>query len=406
MVGAHITLSSVSLKSIVFSLKCPVATHWKCINVEQRNEILRAALERDMEEFERKYPLNPDGLRPEGARKPSRRAELGSYETTEFICTACMKGGSCIGCGEVALEPDPRLKSRGNKNADEDIGVEETQPHQEPGISKELFFRCVTCKRLSHYEHLPPPDHSDGSKWDVVSLARHYSEDWLCGDCASFTYKVEKIIAWRPSPEGAAQPDEANYRDALPREYLIKWKDRSYRRVTWVPHMWILATHGQMLRHFILGTGPKVTLMDHPVLEETQDPEPAAPVGETRGSAPPVTFGDVIEDAPLPSSNDGPAEAMPDADLRIPPAWKTVDRVLDILLWKDSDDETVEHQRKIAFDTGEQPSDDYVLSLDSWKRTKKGIAEKGIGRVAYAFFKWNDLGYEDSKSVVVGIASD
>ena len=376
--------------------------------MEQRSEIRKAALERDMEEFERKFPLNPDGTRPEGARKPSRRAELSSYETTEFICIACMKGGSCIGCGEVALEPDSRLKSRDNKNADEDVTMEETQLRQELEIPKELFFRCITCKRLSHYEHLPPPDHSDGSDWDALSLAKHYSDDWLCGDCASFTYKVEKIIAWRPSPEGAAQPDEPNYRDALPREYLIKWKDRSYRRVTWVPHMWILATHGQMLRNFTLGTGPKVTLMERPVLEEVQDPEPTAPVGDTRDSAPPVTFGDVIEDAPLPTVDEGPAEAIPDAHLRIPSAWKTVDRVLDILLWrpkKGGDDETVEHQRKIASEFGEQPGDDYVLSLDSWERARKNdLAEEDIHHVAYAFFKWNDLGYEECGHNFAGVS--
>ena len=392
----------------VYSLKCPVVMHWKCLNMEQRSEIRKAALERDMEEFERKFPLNPDGTRPEGARKPSRRAELSSYETTEFICIACMKGGSCIGCGEVALEPDSRLKSRDNKNADEDVTMEETQLRQELEIPKELFFRCITCKRLSHYEHLPPPDHSDGSDWDALSLAKHYSEDWLCGDCASFTYKVEKIIAWRPSPEGAAQPDEPNYRDALPREYLIKWKDRSYRRVTWVPHMWILATHGQMLRNFTLGTGPKVTLMERPVLEEVQDPEPTAPVGDTRDSAPPVTFGDVIEDAPLPTVDEGPAEAIPDAHLRIPSAWKTVDRVLDILLWrpkKGGDDETVEHQRKIASEFGEQPGDDYVLSLDSWERARKNdLAEEDIHHVAYAFFKWNDLGYEECGHNFAGVS--
>jgi len=397
-------------KSTVPSLKCPIVMHWKCLNVEQRSEIRRAALDRDMEEFESKYPLGPDGTRPEGVRKPSRRAELDPHETTEFICTACMKGGSCIGCGEVALEPDPRLRSQDNKSAGGDVAMEEAQPRPELEIPKELFFRCITCKRLSHYEHLPPPDHSDGNEWDAASLAKHYSEDWLCGDCASFTYKVEKIIAWRPSPEGAAQPEQPNYKDALPREYLVKWKDRSYRRVTWVPHMWILATHGLMLRNFTLGTGPKVTLMEHSVLEEVQDPEPTAPVGDARDSAPPVTFGDVIEDAPLPSADIGPAEAMPNAHLRIPPAWKTVDRVLDILLWrpnKGSDNTAMEHQRKIAFEFCEQPSDDYVLSLDSWERAKNiDIAEKDISHVAYAFFKWNDLGYEDCRHIFICIAPE
>lgn len=398
LVGSLAALPFLVLSDlIVCSLKCPVAMHWKCLNVFERSEIRRAALDRDMEEFERKFPLNPDGTRPEGARKPSRRAELGSQETTEFICTACQKGGLCIGCGEAALEPDPRFRSQNNENADGDVTMKETQPRQELDTPKELLFRCFTCKRLSHYEHLLPPDRSDGSEWNAVLLAKHYTRDWFCGDCASYTYKVEKIVAWRPSPEGAAQPVEPNYKDPLPREYLIKWKDRSYRRVTWVPHMWILATHGHMLRNFTLGTGPKVTLMDHPMLGEDQDPEPTTAVGDTRDSAPPVTFGDVIEDAPLPSTDGGPAEAMPDAHLRIPPAWKTVDRVLDLLLWRqeDSDDELMEHQRKMTFEYGEQPSDDYAFSLDSWERANDTIAEKDSRHIAYAFFKWNDLGYEN-----------
>lgn len=374
--------------------------HWKCVNVLERSEIRRAALERDLEEFEREFPLDPDGTRPAGARRPSRREELGPQETTEFICMACQKGGSCIGCGQVALEPDTRLKLRQNENANGDATMKETQPRQELDIPKELLFRCLTCKRLSHYEHLPPPNHSDASEWDAVSLAKHYAEDWLCGDCASFTYKVEKIIAWRPSPVDAVQPGEPNYRDQLPREYLIKWKDRSYRRVTWVPHMWILATHGGMLRNFTLGTGTRVTLMDHLVLEEVQESEPTAAVGDTGDSPPPVTFGDVVEDAPLPTTDDdGPVEAIPDAHLRIPPAWKTVDRVLDIILWRkkrDSHDEDMERQRKVASELGEQPSDDYIYNLDSWERAnKRDIAKKDIGQVAYAFFKWKDLGYDD-----------
>ena len=379
------------------SLKCPVAMHWKCLNMDERSEIRRAALEKDMEEFERKFPLNVDGTRPEGARKPSRRAELGSHETTEFICPACLKGGPCIGCGEVALEPDPRLRSQGSNNPDGDPTTKEPQPRQELDIPKELLFRCITCKRLSHYEHLPPPDYSDRGKWDAVSLAKHYTEDWFCGDCASFTYKVEKIIAWRPAPEGAAQPDEPNYRDPLPREYLVKWKDRSYRRITWVPHMWILATHGHMLRHFTLGTGPKVTLMDRPFAEEIKDPEPATLVGEAKDGAPPVTFDDIIEEGPLPSTDGGPPEAMPDAHLRIPPAWKTVDRVLDILLWRPKEDsETMERQREMAHELGEQPDDDYTFSLESWERAKgRDIVERDVKHVAYAFFKWNDLGYDN-----------
>ena len=41
--------------------------------------------------------------------------------------------------------------------------------------------------------------------------AHHYQKSdgdyhWHCDDCASYKDKVEKILAWKPDPEGAPQP--------------------------------------------------------------------------------------------------------------------------------------------------------------------------------------------------------
>jgi chromodomain-helicase-DNA-binding protein 4 len=128
------------------------------------------------------------------------------------------------------------------------------------------------------------------------------------------------------------------------------------------------------------------------------------------------------------------SDAIPDAELRVPVAWKTVDRVLDVLLWhpqkrkgpkdmqkrvkargkgkgkakrrvvdsdedsEDSSDEDIERERIATFRDGEQPNDDLTETLDEWEaRTGNRFGMNEIDRVVWAFLKWDDLGYEQSK---------
>ena len=97
---------------------------------------------------------------------------------------------------------------------------------------------------------MPIPDGWDiepaSYKGDRAELAEHYQKTpgdymWNCDDCASYKDKVEKILAWKAYPDNAPQPyyppgQAPAPKTMLPRKYLIKWQDRSYRRVTWVPH--------------------------------------------------------------------------------------------------------------------------------------------------------------------------
>lgn len=78
-------------------------------------EILKAAQERDWEEAKRVRRDNSgasDGAQP-FVPKPRKRDGLDAYQTTEFICSGCMKGGVCMNCLDVVLEPEalPQLKS-------------------------------------------------------------------------------------------------------------------------------------------------------------------------------------------------------------------------------------------------------------------------------------------------------
>ncbi|GKZ35566.1 hypothetical protein AbraIFM66950_006265 [Aspergillus brasiliensis] len=80
-----------------------------------------------------------------------------------------------------------------------------------------LLFRCTTCRRGFHFEHLSEITHMT----------------WQCEDCASVPGEVGAIVAWRPV---AHKSDAAKGAD---REYLIKWKNKSYNHTTWMPGSWV-----------------------------------------------------------------------------------------------------------------------------------------------------------------------
>ncbi|KAI0271427.1 hypothetical protein BC834DRAFT_441990 [Gloeopeniophorella convolvens] len=424
-------------------LKCPLAAHWRCLANTQRDEILKAVQGRDRTEWESKHGSKDKDNNPWIIPK---RPGLESHQTTEFVCSMCSKGGICMGCKEVAIDPEFSAVAKGEGHADhaapisgpsavagtDQAGLEKAQLTQDqslangnqgtyaPVASKELLFRCRLCKRLAHYAHLPTPAEAVKGKTDLQDLARYYQEgqEWSCADCASFVYRVEKILAWRPYPPDARQPELPsgeifNPKMQLPREYLVKWQDRSYRRVQWVPHGWLASAHAGLLRHF-LANGPKVELLEHAVREDQV--ANAASEGGIGGASK-----ESEDPRPRPGvSPDGTMlAAAPDAERRIPPAWKTADRVLDVLMWfprqqkskggkskkpknprssaeSGQQDDEIQEQLLDVFRTGEQPAAEYTVSIDEWEDEKENLDIEDIDHVVWAFIKWDDLGYDEA----------
>jgi hypothetical protein len=424
------------------SLKCPVAVHWRCLAKTQKDEITRAARARDKEEWKSQQPDGYDGHEPPDSELPDRK-ELGIMQTTEFICANCMKGGICMGCKEIALEVDSSItrqsaapaavsesKPAGLTQDVEMIDAAQNSSHAAdsvPSPVRELVYRCFTCKRLAHYRHLPTPDSfepDDHASVDDTKLASFYQLEtgWRCADCFSYEYTVDKILAWRPYPANAVEPQYSSTnspdpKSMLPREYLIKWNERSYRRTQWVPHMWLASTTYTKLKNFI-ATGPKVELLDNPAAEQN-----AMQVDSSAKEIPgqPVSFEVNVSQTPEVEAKPKSVSSLsplPDAERYIPPAWKTTDRVLDVLFWTvnrsgrrkngkrnsvaESDEELelpLELQDQLVKTQmkGEQPSDDCMENVDDFLRTvgKSELDIKDIKYVAWAFIKWDDLGYNE-----------
>lgn len=174
-----------------------------------------------------------------------------------------------------------------------------------------------------------------------------------------------------------------------------------------------------------MSSGPRVELLK----EAVEDDRIANDTAE--GGVGPMT--DESRDSSLTPDQQhisGPLPPCPDADRRIPPAWRTVDRVLDVRLIvsrhvhkkgsraggrghrkvvnsgsadDEPDDaageELDEDARKElddAFILGEQPRDTFLEPVEAFeKRVGRKLGICDIGKIAWAFFKWDDLGYEE-----------
>ncbi|KAJ7673039.1 P-loop containing nucleoside triphosphate hydrolase protein [Mycena polygramma] len=272
----------------VTCLACPVAGHWQCLQPHQQLAV--------------------------------------SSSNGAFICGACHRDGICIGCLEKVTP----------------ITAVDVLATPRP-----LLFRCETCKRPAHYKCVPSRP-GDPAFPDAAPNAYYYQTQWLCLTCSSVEYKLDKILAWRPYPQDAECTQEVQQppsrKDFLAREYLVKFKDRSYHRLMWLPHMWF-----------------------------RQDPLRA----------------------PRPN---------PDAEREILSAWKIVGRVLDIRLWSTTSAVNAglvgQHKAlpQIPQRHGQYPHEELTQRLSEWEleNGKFRIEDnEHVSQIAWAFVKWCALGYDD-----------
>lgn len=130
-------------------------------------------------------------------------------------------------------------------------------------------------------------------------------------------------------------------------QYLVKWQGESYRQLEWIPHAYLVAAYPAKLTNF-LARGSTVTF-DTMTEDEPEDGEEEKVV--------------VVGSAPLPD---------PNATERIPLAWSTVDRVLDVFYKAKKGDGMVrfENYRNLPTDPKES-----------------------IQLVEECYFKWGELPY-------------
>ncbi|GAA5949876.1 hypothetical protein JCM10213_005794 [Rhodosporidiobolus nylandii] len=297
-------------------------------------------------------------------------------------CPACKKQGGrrCFVCGisgrRVTEREIEELAPKAKKAEGAAEGEEKADPAS--GIEPGLMFRCSKCKRISHYGCLE----NEEPEWTFQQHCQSYFDWQICHDCYNFNVPLDAILAWAPAdPLPQGDKDDIESDDEIvekivgekrvdektkqvyeipaakdPRanaKYLVKWVDMSYRHLAWVPHAYLMAAYPAKLANF-LARGSTVSF------EPAKDDEPEDGAEE----------GDEKDDqAPLPDAN---------AEDRIPVAWRTVDRVLEV--W-------YQHPKR----EGEKvPHADYARRYDLPEDTEEALA-----LVVQCKMKWGDLAYRE-----------
>ncbi|CAK9780669.1 hypothetical protein CC85DRAFT_293493 [Cutaneotrichosporon oleaginosum] len=414
--------------------RCCSSFHWSCIPQGQRKKVMLA--------------LN-------SASGGSRIHTLPVDDVASFLCSRCEAFPVCFVCKErkvhgslenthgaaddpIDVDEDGDSQARSSSRfprKPRHTSASQTEAESASNLIKSdpapLLFRCKRCKQACHYEHLRSP-FPVGQRYSLPRLADAYQHpapdggaDWECHVCRDLPWFVDRIIAWRPFPADAIEPDLEpeelpNYRDRLPREYLVKWTARGFRHSTWVPHGWLVAVAPQKLRNFI-EKGPQLDLVTDDTLaakgDETIAPTITAVMEELNATARHHREKDVLE---AKWEGHGPPPD-PDAQANLPLPWCTVDRVLDVWLAPPKNvrkfkTKGKKEKRKRVISSGsdeDELDDDVVLRdgiqpptsagvwIDDWEElTGRMLTRDDLDEIAplvtWSFVKWRDLQYDQA----------
>lgn len=260
-----------------------------------------------------------------------------------------------------------------------------------------------------------PPD----TRYTTSDLATFYQKPdangqhaWQGPCCRQWKWHVDRIIAWRPLPADAKEPSRAegelpNYRDQLPREYLVKWRDRSFRHLNWVPHSWLLGVQNLKLRNFI-HKGPQLDLVTNDTLAAKGDEMSAPTIQDVMADETQLRHRelDAVEARWL--GHGPPPDAG--AEANIPIDWSTADRVLDVYLLPprshrkrkriaDSDED--DGDPASALEDGVTPPPSLAIPIKDWElRAGRQLTADDIDeiapRVTWALIKWQNLQYDEA----------
>ncbi|PNY26240.1 Chromatin remodeling factor mit1 [Tolypocladium capitatum] len=153
-------------------------------------------------------------------------------------CQLCKEGGQACAPFAKKMMARQEEKLREENGGADPITTVSPKLLNNPGI---VLFRCVTCHRGWHLDHLPRAG-SEPTGTDInAERLKDYMVDWQCNECTSVKNKIHRLIAWRPcqDPTSHASFEDVSDDD---REYLIKWETMSYFHCTWMPGAWVFGT--------------------------------------------------------------------------------------------------------------------------------------------------------------------
>jgi chromodomain-helicase-DNA-binding protein 4 len=167
-------------------------------------------------------------------------------------------GGHCDACQEPGTNSQPfraRLTTKQEQTQREENGgrdpitIIDTELINNPA---NILFRCYHCQRAWHMHHLSnrktinSTDDDDETEKEMTEeeLAEKrfqlYHRGARCKDCIENKSAIDVLVAWRPTNLETYVPGyHADAVQESQKEYLVKWRNQSYLRVTWMPGSWV-----------------------------------------------------------------------------------------------------------------------------------------------------------------------
>ncbi|CAD6505123.1 BgTH12-00618 [Blumeria graminis f. sp. triticale] len=168
-------------------------------------------------------------------------------------CQVCRQTGSS--CAAFSTKKTAKQEEKIREENDGDDPITQVSSHL-INNPKNVLFRCVTCKRATHFEHLPPLSKDDEKSDDIDILReiklKEYKSKWRCKDCQNNSAKVHRLVCWRPLERESFSNQAIEDLCADSIEYLIKWEEKSYFECTWMPGSWVWGVTQKSMRKAFL----------------------------------------------------------------------------------------------------------------------------------------------------------
>ncbi|CBF85892.1 hypothetical protein AN1956.2 [Aspergillus nidulans FGSC A4] len=202
---------------LVFCQGCTDAYHQACLGPRTAREHLVTKVASD------KFILQCRRCLGSSHAKDSRFPHQG-------ICTGCNKPGKMSNPLRERLTSKQEQQQRQENGGEDPITAVSSYLINNPD---NLLFRCKACHRSFHFDHLRAGRISN----------------WQCHDCNSLPGEVNAMVAWRPLSTASKKSPKIS---ELDKEYLIKWKEKSYAHCTWMPGSWVWGYINPVMRRAFL----------------------------------------------------------------------------------------------------------------------------------------------------------
>lgn len=236
--------------AFIYCQGCSNTYHKACIGIRSQREHRVTKVATDEFVLQCKYCIG--NYRKKDSRAPN-------YAT----CQICKADG--LSCAEFSARKTPKQEEKLRLENNGEDPVTNVNPDLINNHNN-VLFRCSTCRRGYHFDHLPPlattPVITEDIKQD--RLEEYSMTEWKCKDCVNAKWKIHALVAWRPINQEDYQQDQTCLdfdEDAI--EYLVKWETRSHFHDDWMPGAWVFGVaHSAMRTSFNKREENKLPKMD------------------------------------------------------------------------------------------------------------------------------------------------